>query len=388
MINNSQYFVEEFIKNFLPNTKNIFFQKYFKKISVYLMLVLLALIIPSIIIFMILFAYNDNITVMKSTKKFLIERAYKKNNTFEQIQGLEDVLGKYFDDWKNKIFFLSFIDDDLSADLKKAEYINLESKVVPMLVIFIEESLNNDRHGVDIETLMEEFNNYLMIIGKEPFNKQQVISWYMTRLSNLSSFSGVKADLIKKVLNNLDKESFKNIEFDNDLYIKILNQFNRVNLPSLIFESIVTKFKGNPAFKIDDYISPEFMKIYSGEFQKSSVPFMYTKEGYDKYIKFQEKIFNKILLITHFNENLDIDDFKEIIKETNEIYLNNYVLYWSNYLSKINFKRINHIKSILPILKNISLDIFPLFKFSQIINKKFFIIDHESLDAKKLFSAN
>ena len=380
MINNSQYFVEEFIKNFLPNTKNIFFQKYFKKISVYLTLLLLALIIPSMIIFMILFAYNDNITVMKSTKKFLIERAYKKNNTFEQIQDLEDVLGKYFDDWKNKIFFLSFIDDDLSAELKKAEYINLESKVVPMLVIFIEESLNNDRHGVDIETLMEEFNNYLMIIGKEPFNKQQVISWYMTRLSNLSSFSGVKADLIKKVLNNLDKESFKNIEFDNDLYIKILNQFNRVNLPSLIFESIVTKFKGNPAFKIDDYISPEFMKIYSGEFQKSSVPFMYTKEGYDKYIKFQEKIFNKILLITHFNENLDIDDFKEIIKETNEIYLNNYVLYWSNYLSKVNFKRINHIKSVLPILKNISLDIFPLFKFSQIINKKFFIIDHKSLD--------
>ena len=380
MINNSQHFIDEFIKNFLPNTRNLFFHKYFKKISIYITLVLLALIVPSILAFVILFAYNDNITVIKSTKNFLIEGAYKKNNTFEQIQELEDILGKYADDWKNEIFFLSFIDDDLSAELKKAEYINLESKVVPMLVMFLEESLNNDRHGVYIETLIEEFSNYLMIIGKEPFNKQQVISWYMARLSNLSSFSGIKADLIKKVLNNLDEGVFKNIEFDNNLYTKILNQFDRVNLPSLIFESIVTKFKDTLAFKMNDYVSPEFIKIYSSEFQKSSVPFMYTKEGYDKYIKSQEQIFNKILLITHFNKNLGADDFKEVIKETNEIYLNNYILYWSNYLSKINFKEVNDIESVLSILKNISLDIFPLFKFSQIINKKFFIIDHEYLD--------
>lgn len=379
MVNERQYFIDGFFNGFLPNVKSVFFEQRFKKLSTYLILLLFIIILPISAILFLFFAYEKDISSIREIQGFLQEQNIKNIKPSTKISELKLKLNKERV-WQNRVFFFSLIDENLSNALDRAQHAHAEARAIPMLLMFLEENIDNFCHIKDVELILDAFNVYLMIIGKERFNKHQVSAWYLSRINQIESFSGIQPEIIKEILDKIDVEMFRDVKLHDELYFRTIEKFRSANFPKLLFDSAINKSKEGRPFMVADFISQEFLYIFDKKLSEVQVPYIFTTEGYSKYMKYQTHVFNKMITVEHFYSLLDIGSLEELIQQTNYLYINKYIDSWNQFLSKVNLREFEKLDECLAVLRNISLDIYSMFEFSQLINKKFFVPDHEELD--------
>ncbi|MBI3560585.1 MAG: type VI secretion system membrane subunit TssM [Gammaproteobacteria bacterium] len=253
---------------------------------------------------------------------------------------------------------LGMYDGRVDAAAEKAYLGQLRILLLPRLLKYMEGSLKQADQGTDI---YNNFRTYLMFNKIKHFDAKLIAGWFAASWDKkLAGQADVKRELLTH-LQVLLQEEPEPAPLNQDLVRSVRLDLLRVPVPQRIYSSIRSdsKFTQNVNLMEDIGDSAKNIYVFNDQVnQKLTVPFLYTKQGYDTVdmSSSSEMIASiakeKWVLTDDENSNVDFIKYdpKEIADRVKELYLADYRAYWLGYYNALEIRPFQNIQQVNEVL--------------------------------------
>jgi hypothetical protein len=148
----------------------------------------------------ILYSYQKTKEDIFIARKAAIETKLERGNFIREISNLRSFLtfGPQF--WYRPIYGVELLDERLLNLLDKKLLSSTKSYCVPYMAGLICDQMSNQLQSENWQELFGSLRVYLMLIGKETFNKKVVSRWFLDRKDLLSELSTLATPYLFKFI--------------------------------------------------------------------------------------------------------------------------------------------------------------------------------------------
>lgn len=364
-------FYNHYFNSYLPETKERFKQYSAKgKASVVKIFLSQTLIVISLL-FLLVFAYFKNIEELRQINKILevgeegiISEIYASENPYV----VSELINNY---WYNKLYLLAPVKIKIRKVIDDIIAEHLLLNVIPELYYLTEESIKNSLINHNLDVLLESFRIYSMFYGKASFNKVLFKNYYLSPAFANNSWLQTR----KVILEQITQESLKNLKFplNTALYAQVIDALNNQSVvQQMFYNTVVSSLENKPTRNLCSIV-PHIMEFLDEELCSSSIPYLYTKDGYKEYMSSHKKLLAKISVFADSNEEVKFEQLKEFAGAAFETYTEDYIVNYSELISLVNFKQLDSLDEALVLLKNLSAKLHIVIKVLQQIAALTFI---------------
>jgi type VI protein secretion system component VasK len=322
---------------------------------------------------LVLYSYQKIKADVEIAQNAAMEIKLERGNFAKEISRLRSLVTFRPEFWYRPIYGIELADQRLINLLDKKLLKDTKHYCVPYMMNLIRNQMSTQLKCENWQELLASFRIYLMLIGKELFNKSAVSEWFLESKDLLAEVLPLQGVEMSELLQSITPEMFAHMEGDYSLYESILEFMQSAAFSQSIYNHISEKLLAKPALEISKFAPKRLLCFLNPAIFTVKVPYLYTKEGYADFASHKKAITRAFLKIEHLNDVLDSEQIKKAIEETTENYKEAYEAILRNMWSKIQFKNSKDVEECLETFKAISEESPSLMHFIRRIEKSILI---------------
>lgn len=257
------------------------------------------------------------------------------------------------DDIPSDIQYGLYQGDNLS-ELNDAYFQQLNQLLIPSISRRLIQQMNNNLDNPEL--LYQSLKAYLMLGMPEKLDKEFVRQWllldWQQRYQDIDALRELNVHL-DNALNHLIT-----IKLNNNQIEKVRAILLKVPLPQQVYIKLKQDAEGlGEEYSFEKNIGSHLLNVFTGT--DKTIPWLYTKEGYQNY--FQKKSMDFIkdflkddwVLNTSYTE-FNIANFKSFYSEVEALYMKDYIAYWDKSLMNVKVKKFNTLNDFVELLDFVS----------------------------------
>ncbi len=304
-------------------------------------------------------AFYQELTPLKAN-----EDHYKEKETLAALKDIYQASRVYGIDQEDIPFNIQYglYQGDTLTPLNDAYLNQLNELFIPSISRRLIQQMNNNLDNSEL--LYQSLKAYLMLGLPERMDKEFVQHWMLFDWQQRYKDKEILRDLNTHLDNALSH--LESIRL-NDIQIKkVRSILLKIPLPKQIYMNIKQEAKGlGEDYSYEKNVGAYLVNIFTGA--DKSIPWLYTKEGYQDY--FQKNTMTAIkdflqedwVLNTRYGE-LNSTNFKKFYNEVEALYMNDYIRYWDSALLNVKVKEINSFNDFIKLLEISSSEQLPFKK--------------------------
>ncbi len=321
---------------------------------------------------LILYAYQRNKEEIDHAQMVARQTKIAPDNFTYSISNLHNLVSNKQQLWHRFAYGLELADAVVLNALDKTLLSNTKQHCVPYMMNLVKKQLVYHLQREEWSELFGDLHVYLMLINKEPFDKNIVIAWFAKHKNMLTAM--LPMSNAEGLLQAITPLMFENIQEDSYLYERMITALQSSAFAQSVYNNIAKLLSTKPSLSISQFVvSKRLLALLNSSIDLVTMPYMHTKEGYSDFKSYKKSIKDALLKIQHLREVLEIDQIKNSIEETTQIYKEAYEVEWNAMWARIRFKHSKDIASCLADFKVLSEEIRSVLNFIQRTEEKILI---------------
>jgi type VI protein secretion system component VasK len=322
---------------------------------------------------LILYAYQRNKEDIQQGQIAASHTIIERGNFAQAISNLSSLVRSKSKLWYRFIYGLEIADARLLTSIDKTLLSNTKQYCVPYMMALVNKQLAYNLMREDWSEVLADFHVYLMLVNKEPFQKNTVIAWFEKHKTLLSKMLPINESGTFALLQSITPLTFENVQQDAYLYDRVVAALHSSGLSQSVYSSITERLSSKPCLSVAKFASKKLLSLLNPSIDLVKVPHVFTKEGYLNFESHKKNITAALLNIGHLSQVLEIDQVKNSIEETTQIYKEAYEAEWNSMWARIRFKNSNNIQDCLANFKALAQELPSVLNFIRRIEKNILI---------------